>query len=298
MTFDPIPRSDRWYALAVIAALIALDVQVVRLLVQRPVDGVSFLLGLAILFSLLLAAYLGYRTFAAFTLAYWVDRDAVTLVWGVTRQIVPMGQITRVLRGVSARPANAPRPWHWPYPHRRRLVCPGLGIVNAYATRPLAEQTILVTAEESYGLTPADPEAFLVALQERYALGVARIRECTLIRPPLWTWSLWRDRTALSLIGAGLLGVLLMFGVLCFRFPYLSADLPLHFDAAGLPDRIAPKSGLFILPIIGVITWGVNLVLGVWMYRRLHRPGAYLLWGGTLAVLGIAGLALFNLMRW
>jgi hypothetical protein len=34
------------------------------------------------------------------------------------------------------------------------------------------------------------------------------------------------------------------------------------------------------------------------MYRRVQPQGAYLLWGGALVVQGIAGLALFNLMRW
>ena len=69
-----------------------------------------------------------------------------------------------------------------------------------------------------------------------------------LSRPPLWTWPLWRDRSALFLMVAGLFGMLVMFAVLCFRYPALSSDLPLHFDVTGMPDRIAPKSGLFGLP--------------------------------------------------
>ncbi len=69
-----------------------------------------------------------------------------------------------------------------------------------------------------------------------------------------------------------------MFGMLTFRFPDLSSDLPLHFDVNGLPDRIAPKSGLFALPLIGLLAWLGNLTAGVWIYRRLQRYGAYLLW--------------------
>jgi hypothetical protein len=159
-------------------------------------------------------------------------------------------------------------------------------------------QLILVTPAESYGLAPADPDGFLRALQERHALGVARPLQAELQRPPAWTWPLWQDRVALVLIGAGLLGVLLMFGALCFRFPELSSDLPLHFDVNGIPDRIVPKSGLFVLPLIGLIAWVFNLVTGVWLYRRVQQGAAYLLWGGAVVVQLIAGLALFNLMRW
>jgi hypothetical protein len=147
-------------------------------------------------------------------------------------------------------------------------------------------------------VSPENPERFLAALQERFALGPNRILDAELQRPPVWTWPLWRDRAALFLMAAGLLGVLVMFGALTFRYPSLSSDLPMHFDVAGLPDRIAPKSELFTLPVIGLLVWVFNTALGVWLYRHVQRGGAYLLWFGALAVQGIAGLALFNLMRW
>ncbi len=173
-----------------------------------------------------------------------------------------------------------------------------LGFVNAYGTRPLGEQIVLVTGSGSYGISPADGPGFLQALQERYALGANRLLDPELKRPPLWTWELWSDRVALFLIGAGLLGVLIMFGALCFRYPELSSDLPVHFDVTGLPDRIAGKSELFTLPVIGLAVWLFNTAAGIWLYRHVQRGAAYLLWFGALAVQGIAGLALFNLMRW
>jgi hypothetical protein len=298
MTFRPLSCSDRWYGILAILGLILVGAGMVWAVLHRPVDGLSFLLVLWVLASLLVFIYIGYRTLGAFTLEYWVDRDAVTLVWGPTRQTVPVGQIQRVLVGGGSSQLPRAKPWHWPCPDRRRAACDSLGVVNSYATRPLGQQLILVTPGESYGLSPADMGGFLSALQERHALGVARPLQAELRRPPAWTWPLWRDRVAIVLIGSGLLGVLLMFGVLCFRYPALSSDLPLHFDASGIPDRIVPKSGLFVLPIIGLITWVFNLLMGIWLYRQVQQGAAYLLWGGAVAVQMIAGLALFNLMRW
>jgi Domain of unknown function (DUF1648)/Bacterial PH domain len=298
MSFKPLSCPDRWYGLLAMLGLILVDAGFVQVILHRPVDGLSFLLVLWLLASLLILTYVGYRTVGAFTLEYWVDRDAVTLVWGPTRQIVPVGQIQRVVAADTAHRMPRARPWHWPCPDRRRTTCDRLGVVNSYSTRPLDQQLILVTGAESYGVSPGDPGGFLNALQERYALGVARPLQAELRRPPLWTWPLWRDRAALVLIGAGLLGVLLMFGALCFRFPVLSSDLPLHFDASGIADRIVPKSGLFVLPIIGLLAWAFNLVVGIWLYRRVQQGAAYLLWGGAVVVEMVAGLALFNLMRW
>jgi hypothetical protein len=299
MTFKPYACSDRWYGLLAILGLLLVDFSLVLATIGRPVSGLSFVIVLWVLTSLVIAAYLAYRTWGAFTLEYWVDRDAVTLVWGLTRQVVPLEHIGRVQVGVDAQDESRPRPWHWPCAHRRRMQCTdGLGVVNAYATRPLREQVLLETAGESYSLTPQDAQGFVHALQVRHALGPTRTVLPHIERPPLWTWPLWRDEVALALIGFGLLGLLLMFGVLCFRFPYLSSDLPLHFDVNGQPDRIEAKSGLFALPIIGLIAWAVNLGAGIILYRRVQQGAAYLLWGGALVVEGIAGLALFNLMRW
>jgi hypothetical protein len=66
----------------------------------------------------------------------------------------------------------------------------------------------------------------------------------------------------------------------------------------GWPDRISPKAGLIALPAIGLVAWAMNLVIGILIYRRIQRQGAYLLWAGALAVQAVAGMALFNIMRW
>ncbi|MGQ9768670.1 MAG: DUF1648 domain-containing protein [Anaerolineae bacterium] len=298
MTFKPLSSRDGWHGLWAVLGLLGLAAGLLAQVPGRPIDGLSFLLAMAGIALFALAGYLAYRTWNTFTLEYWVDRDAVTLVWGPSHQIVPLGQITRIVRGPADQPLTRPRPWHWPCPERRRIRYENLGVVNAYATRPLGEQVVLVTAGESYSLSPADPEGFVRAVQARFALGGRRIMPVELRRPPIWTWPLWRDRSALFLIAAGLLAVLVMFGALCFRYPNLSSDLPLHFDVDGMPDRIAPKAGLFALPVIGLVVWLFNTATGIWLYRRVQQGAAYLLWGGALVVQGIGGLALFKLMRW
>ena len=107
MSFKPIPYPGRWYGPLAMLALIGLDVIMLRALLDRPVDGISFILALAVLASVLVILYLGYRTICTFTLEYWVDRDGVTLVWGPTRQVVPMGQIERIVAQPKVTAARA-----------------------------------------------------------------------------------------------------------------------------------------------------------------------------------------------
>jgi len=291
MIFKPHRSLTGWQGLLVCLALLALDAWFTVQVARRPLDGVSFLMALAVLLSLPLLAYIAYRTYGAFTLEYWVDRDGVTIIWGPTRHLIPMGDIIRIVRGDAD---GSRRWWHWPAPWVSQRKSGRFGIVRSFATQPPAAHLLLVTEAGAYSVTPAQPERFLAALQARHLLGRARVRRPLTIRPPLRDYPLWRDRLGLGLLGAGFLLNLALFGLLSWRFPTLPADLPLHFDAAGQPDRIGTRSALFILPTLGLLAWLTNTAWGIWQYRR-QRLASYLLWGGAAAVQVLALVALRGL---
>jgi hypothetical protein len=86
-----------------------------------------------------------------------------------------------------------------------------------------------------------------------------------------------------------------LFGVLLFRYPSLANLLPLHFDVSGQIDRIAPRDQVFALPIIALMTWAANGVIGAIFYRR-ERMISYLAWSGALVVQVLFLLALWNIV--
>ena len=108
-------------------------------------------------------------------------------------------------------------------------------------------------------------------------------------------WPIWQDRVAQGVLLGGVLLCAILFGMLLFRYPHLPNVLPMHYDAAGRVDRIAPRSEVFDLPIIGLIAWATNLVLGILFYRR-QRMLSYLAWSGTLVVLVLILMALWNIV--
>jgi hypothetical protein len=293
VTFKPVRSYQGWYGLLACLILLGVDGVLLWLLLQYPVSGLSFVLVLAVLLSLALLVYLAYRTWGCFSLRYRVTRDGVTIVWGPLRQAVPLGHITRIVRGgLEAKK----RSWHhWPGPYASVRGESALGPWISFATRHPREQMLLVTAEATYGITPAQAERFLKVLQERHLLGPTRTLPSEPRWPSLWGWRFWRDRLALGLLLAGLVLALALFGFLAFRFPSLPAEVVLHFGAAGEPDRVGPRQGLFLLPLIALLTWVINASWGGAVYRR-QRLAAYLLWGGTIGVQIIAGLALGSLM--
>jgi len=51
----------------------------------------------------------------------------------------------------------------------------------------------------------------------------------------------------------GLAGVLLLAGLVVYRFPRLPDTVPTHFGADGLPDAFGSKYQLWILPAVGIV---------------------------------------------
>lgn len=94
---------------------------------------------------------------------------------------------------------------------------------------------------------------------------------------------LLRDHVLQVLLGIAFVANLTLFAYLAIRFEALPDLLPLHFDVSGLPDRIEAKTGIFGLPIIGLIVFFLNTVSGVLVHRR-QRAATLLLAASALLV--------------
>jgi hypothetical protein len=105
---------------------------------------------------------------------------------------------------------------------------------------------------------------------------------------------LLRDRALQILLVLTLIANLALFGYLALRFDALPDALPMHFDAAGLPDRIESKTGIFGLPLIGLVLLLLNTALGILIHRR-ERAAAILLVASVLLVQVLMWFATINI---
>ncbi len=295
MVFRPAPDRSRWEGLAVASWVLIIDLALTFWLLRRPVDGVSFLLLSAVLLNLPLLLHLLYRIWGAFSLEYWVDRNAVRIRWAAECVVVPLPAIRQILsEGAPPVPRSAR---FWPAAFVRPLSSNNRERWDLYASRPPGESLWLETDDALFAISPAQPDAFLAALQEHHQLGPSHSLALGSERTGLHVIAFLEDRLGRRLLLAGLLGALALFGVLFFAYPGLPELLIFHYDAAGLPDSIRPKSALFLLPAIGLAAFLANSLAGLWMVYRRQPTGAYLLWGSTLAVQLLSLLALFSLIR-
>jgi hypothetical protein len=296
MTFRPWDCRTRWEGLIVAFWIVLIDLLLLIWMDRRPVDWLKFALILVVVGSLPLLGYVLFRTWAAFSLEYWIDRNAVTVYWASLRQVIPLQSIQRIIRG--GLPSLTPSPWaQWPAPDIGPARTLGMTNIQMLATRPLEECLLLDTGETVFALSPRDADSFLDELQARYRLGPVTTPALERMRSTLWQRLFGQDYIGPILLALGLVGTLFLFGILMVRFPNLPDAMAFHYNSQGLPDVVREKTALFLLPAMGLMTWLINGVWGVWMAFRQQRTGAYLLWGGALIVQICSYMALMSLMH-
>jgi len=300
--------------LGAILGVLLVDALVILMLTRLPITLASFVLALSVVVSLPLMGLLAYRVFGFFNLAYRLDRDALTITWAGTRQVIPLGAIRAVMGGeelISGKGQEAgdkgqgarglpPASWlRWPGYHTGCEVLATVGPTLFYATRPLAEQVLVLTDGVAFGLSPADPQGFLVDLEAHRQLALTlhppTPSGVTTLRWPILELPLWGDRWMHALLGAAAALNAALFAYICQRYQGLPSLLPLHFDALGEPDRIGLRGELFWLPAIGLIVLGANTTLGALLYGR-ERLAAYLLFAAAVLIQLLLAVAIWNIV--
>jgi hypothetical protein len=288
------PDARRAALMAGGAAGVALVLAV--LLVLRGLgDGITFAAFAAYVVAALLlalAALAGYWALALAGLRYEVGGGALVIVWGLTRQVVPLANTERVVRGRALGPPRVhglelPR---WPC-HVGRAEVPRLGEALLYSTHTSpAELLYVVTPYEVYGLSPADPQGFIRALQQGVQAGGGEGLRQEVLRHPLAALPIWTDRMALAVAALGALLALAAVGVVFARYTGLTAQTVLPFPQG---ERVGAKRELLGIPLTAMVLLTLNAVAALVLHRPL-RPLAYtLLFGGAFvqALLLVAALA-------
>jgi len=277
------PQTGLRVGVALIAAILLVDGGLVAWTVTRPVNFWTFLIALGLLLSLGIIGLLSYWLSGLVRSSYTLDRNALTISWGGSEQVVPTPDIERVVLGEQLEGRIRFRGIFWPGHWMGYGEVEDFGLTLFYATVPPRQQVYILTSGLAYGISPEDREGFLHTLDTRIQMGPTQLVEPSSTGPAFLQWEVWRDRLGLGLLTGAFAVVLALFGFLCARFPSLPLLVPLHFDAVGAPDRLGPQGEVFFLPLIGLVILLANGGLGGLLYRN-ERLAAHLLWGGAAGV--------------
>jgi hypothetical protein len=222
---------------------------------------------------------LTYRLVALHRAYYDIDRNALTLHWGLRTEILPLQIIEwyRPLTDLTAPLPTPPMPLAGAYIGIRMIE--GLGKVEYLADS--YENGLLIAAPHSvFVISPALPDEFLATFHRGIEMGSLETVEAESIQPSFVLNKLWDDRVAriliLSSLGLGLL-LTLWTVILVTTVPMVIIGF------SPLSDLIEPVPSirLLLFPVLAAFIFLVDLVGGTFFYRRAdERSASYLLWAG------------------
>lgn len=255
--------------------------------------GLRFVLLLAVSVALLAPLpFVIYRAYALSRAHYQMNRDRLRLVWGLRVEEIPLPEVEWV------RPA-AELGFRLPLP---LLAVPGailgvrqvegLGKVEFMASE-VAPLLLVATARSVYAISPAERNQFENTFYRIMELGSLTPTAPFSALPVAFAQKVWADRVARILLMAGLS----LAGVLFLASAYLISvrdAISLGFDANLRPFNPGPPERLLLLPVMGGLLYLIDLVVGVFFYRRqAQRLTAYLAWSGCVLAPLILLIALF-----
>lgn len=293
MNWRPRVRMGVGVGLAIVLLILLMDAALVRRIVRGPPNGVSFVAGFYVLVSMAAIGTIAYRIYDLTRLRYELDRNRLLIVRAGMRYVIPLESIERVVEAGRVGLGARMRGLRWPGCYLGTGSVDQIGLTLFNGVGMPREQLIVITPVLAYGITVPDLETFGQVFTACRKLGPSTHLRHESVRSPFLRWPIWQDRVAHALVTAGVVMAALLFAVLLFRYPGLPDRLPMHYDASGQVDRIAPRREVFDLPVIGLIAWVTNGVLGTLVYRR-QRMLSYLVWSGTLIVQTLFLMALWD----
>lgn len=295
MTWKPAKTLGLAVGLMIILTIIGIDAFFIQNMIGQRLDFNLYVTALLFVLSLPLLALWIYWYYTLISLDYYLDRNNLIIACGIVRHIVPMQKIQRIAPGSEFISLSGFRGVGWPGYLMGRMRLRGLGTLIVHSTEPLPRQLIVVTDTLAYGISPQEAPQFLEDYARRRALGVIEPVNQTTEYAPLAAMPIWSDYWFWLLSIASFMTNAALFGWIINRYARLPALIPLHFNAFGEVDRIAAKSGLLVVPIIGALTLGVNSLLGLALHRR-ERLAAHLLVAITLGIQAILWLAAMSIL--
>jgi len=221
--------------------------------------------------------WFSYHAYALQNASYTLERDGIRLRWGLRLEDIPIDNVLWVHPASELdAPLLLPR-LHWPGAVVGQRSPTGRGEVEFLASRTNG-LILIATPEQSFAISPGDPNAFLRAFQRCTEMGSLTTLAARSIYPSSLLKRVWVTVPArtLLLVGLGLSTILLVWVNLLIPS---HSQFHLGFLTDGSPGYTVPAVRLMLLPVINTFFYLADLLLGLFFFRREDsQPFSFLLW--------------------
>jgi hypothetical protein len=221
-----------------------------------------------------------YRAYALQRARYILARDGISIYWGLRREDIPINLVNWVGSADQNRMKLA-KPFF-------RVSGAVLGVqtqADGKAVEYLASRdnklVMIVTPERIYAISPANENEFLQTYRRLSEYGsLAPISSISDYPKGLLVRS-WADRSARILI---ITSILLSLGLIL----WVSLSLPTHpmtalrLNPDGSVVELVPGIRILLLPVINTFFFIVDMLMGLFFYRRADTQSlSYLMWASS-----------------
>jgi hypothetical protein len=276
------PRGRGFPVHITLIAVLTLIAGVCGFLATREPIGLRFtiyILVAALAFSPI--PILVYRLWALTRASYCLDRDSLTLTWGMRVERIPVSEVEWVRT-----PASLTAPLLLP-----TLWLPGsvLGLRRVLDLGPvefLASETtsilLVATRHRVFAISPSDPQAFLQTVQRTIEMGSLSPAPSESVYPSFIVGEAWKSMLARWLWMAGLFVNVGLLAWVSLMIPTLG-NISLGFLPSGAAGAPVPGAGLILIPVISIFLFALGWVAGLVFYRsEQHRALAHIVWASGL----------------
>jgi len=222
-----------------------------------------------------------YRLVSLLRAKYGVDRDGLYIQWGLRTEDIPLAEIEWV-RHAGDLPYSLEIP---PLSLSGSVVGTkmhaDLGRIDFIASDK--DGLLLVaTRKQVYAISPRDIKGFMNAFNRSAELGSIAPISAKTSRADFLLTSLLRDRTARTLVLAGIILSIALLLMVSFIIP-TRQTIPLDFNPASQSMDPTPAEQLLLLPVLSLLMLSADIALGAYLYRKQgFRMAAYLTFASSL----------------
>jgi len=226
-----------------------------------------------------LIPFILYRGYALISARYILERDGLRLRWGLRTEDIPLSDIEWVRRANESGYAIQIPVLAWVGAILGEKHSETLGDIEFLAS-DINKLVLVATRSKVYVISPQNPRDFEMAFQRTFEMGSLFPIESQSNRPAAFVQQVLKDKYAKYLVPLNI-GLTLLLWLVSGLIITNHQQLPLGFSPQGLPLDLVASQQLLLIPILGLFVMVVNLILGLFFFRRVeYFQISYLFWVG------------------
>ena len=240
---------------------------------------------------------IAYRFFALIRSRYTVDREGISIQWGLREVVIPIAEVEWIRRAsdltfkLSMPSFSVPGAVLGLRHHR------DLGPIE-YIASTTSNLLLVASREKVYAISPKDFNGILTTFSRNAELGSISAIAGKSASANFLFYTLLKDKVSRLLLILGLWLSIVLLIATSFVIP-MRESIPLGFSPIGQSAENSPSERLLLLPVLSLLALFADISFGAYLYRKEgFRVASYLAFGAAMIMpLSFLGILIFLLIQ-